>query len=158
MKLAYKQGRSLHVSFGVIPSELWLLTPLVELCKKHDPIIILTDSGVPLSSAALVVLTTRPPCQPSLASCLSSLRESLPSVPDAYGQSLEALLSQPAVFRSESYVPGAMSKEEYPVTIVVSDEHGTKSRVHIPAYDGSEALKKHVILLSKPRTRERCGL
>ncbi|GJX96955.1 hypothetical protein Tco_0352753 [Tanacetum coccineum] len=90
-----------------------------------------------------VVLTTRPPCQPSLALCLSSLRESLPSVPDAYGQSLEALLSQPAVFRSESYVPGAMSKEEYPVTIVVSDEHGTKSRVHIPAYDGSEALKKH---------------
>ncbi|GKC01132.1 hypothetical protein Tco_0987268 [Tanacetum coccineum] len=30
------------------------------------------------------VLTTRPACRPSLASCLSSHEESLPSVPDAY--------------------------------------------------------------------------
>ncbi|GKG23302.1 hypothetical protein Tco_0391338, partial [Tanacetum coccineum] len=37
-----------------------------------------------LSSAALAVLTTRSACHPSHASCLSSLRESLPSVPDAY--------------------------------------------------------------------------
>ncbi|GKF81398.1 hypothetical protein Tco_0240000, partial [Tanacetum coccineum] len=29
-------------------------------------------------------LTTRPTCHPSLASCLSSHGESLPSVPDAY--------------------------------------------------------------------------
>ncbi|GJY60854.1 hypothetical protein Tco_0461511 [Tanacetum coccineum] len=37
-----------------------------------------------LSSAALDVLTTRPACHSSLVSCLSSLKESLPSVHDAY--------------------------------------------------------------------------
>ncbi|GKF55483.1 hypothetical protein Tco_0165823, partial [Tanacetum coccineum] len=37
-----------------------------------------------LSSAALAVLTTRHACHPSLALCLSSLGESLPSVSDAY--------------------------------------------------------------------------
>ncbi|GKG59353.1 hypothetical protein Tco_0605004, partial [Tanacetum coccineum] len=46
-----------------------------------------------LSSAALAVLTTRHACHPSLASCLSSHGESLSSVPDAYGQSFEALPS-----------------------------------------------------------------
>ncbi|GKG07805.1 hypothetical protein Tco_0333637, partial [Tanacetum coccineum] len=61
-------------------------------------------------STALAVLTTRPACHPSLASCLSSLRESLPSVPYVYGQSLEALPSQPAASGSESYVPGAVSE------------------------------------------------
>ncbi|GJR79796.1 hypothetical protein Tco_0150581 [Tanacetum coccineum] len=85
------------------------------------------------------MLTTRPACQPSLASCLSSLRESLPSVPDAYGQSLEALLSQPAASGSESHVPGTVSEEEYPVTIAVSDEYGAETRVHIPAHGRSEA-------------------
>ncbi|GJV56487.1 hypothetical protein Tco_1457492 [Tanacetum coccineum] len=85
------------------------------------------------------VLTTRPACQPSLASCLSSLRESLPSVPDTYGQSLEALLSQPAASGSESHVPGAVSEEEYPATVAVSDVHGAETRVHIPAHGGSEA-------------------
>ncbi|GKD98259.1 hypothetical protein Tco_1382156 [Tanacetum coccineum] len=38
------------------------------------------------------------------------VRESLPSVPDAYGQSLEALLSQPAASESESHVPNAVSE------------------------------------------------
>ncbi|GJT17064.1 hypothetical protein Tco_0875770 [Tanacetum coccineum] len=37
-----------------------------------------------LSSAALAVLTTRPACHPSLILCLSSLGESLPSVPYIY--------------------------------------------------------------------------
>ncbi|GKE79329.1 hypothetical protein Tco_1545449, partial [Tanacetum coccineum] len=37
-----------------------------------------------LSPATLAVLTTRLACHPSLASCLSSHGESLPSVPDAY--------------------------------------------------------------------------
>ncbi|GJT05525.1 hypothetical protein Tco_0839987 [Tanacetum coccineum] len=87
-----------------------------------------------LSSAALAVLTTRPACQPSLASCLSSLGESLPSVPDAYGQSLEALLSPPAASGSEAHVPGVVSKEEYPVTVAVSDEHRAETRVHIPTH------------------------
>nr|GEV64125.1 putative reverse transcriptase domain-containing protein [Tanacetum cinerariifolium] len=36
--------------------------------------------------------------------------QSLPSVPDAYGQSLEALPSQPAASGSESYVPGVVSE------------------------------------------------
>ncbi|GKB53235.1 hypothetical protein Tco_0903988 [Tanacetum coccineum] len=63
----------------------------------------------------------------------------MPSVPDAYGQYLEALLSQPAASGSESHVPGAVSKKEYPVTIDVSDKHGVETRVHIPAHGGSEA-------------------
>ncbi|GKG51806.1 hypothetical protein Tco_0544444, partial [Tanacetum coccineum] len=55
------------------------------------------------------VLTTRPACLPSLASCLSSHGESLPSMSDAYGQSLEALISQPATSESESHVPDVVS-------------------------------------------------
>ncbi|GKF28157.1 hypothetical protein Tco_0094499, partial [Tanacetum coccineum] len=64
--------------------------------------------AVQLSSAALAVLTTRPTCHPSLALYLSSHEESLPSMPDAYDQSLEALPSQPAASGSESHVPGAV--------------------------------------------------
>ncbi|GKE07614.1 hypothetical protein Tco_1399632 [Tanacetum coccineum] len=41
-----------------------------------------------LSYAALAMLTTRPACHPSLASCLSSHGESLLSVPDAYAVAL----------------------------------------------------------------------
>ncbi|GJS04073.1 hypothetical protein Tco_0320581 [Tanacetum coccineum] len=67
-----------------------------------------------LSFATLAVLTTRHACHPSLASCLSSHRESLLSVPDTYSQSLKALPSQPAVSRSET-------------------------RVNIPTHGGSEA-------------------
>ncbi|GKF15370.1 hypothetical protein Tco_0056832, partial [Tanacetum coccineum] len=40
-----------------------------------------------LSSAALAVITARPACHPSLASCLSSHEESLPYVPNAYAVS-----------------------------------------------------------------------
>ncbi|GJV74432.1 hypothetical protein Tco_1506016 [Tanacetum coccineum] len=105
------------------------------------------------------VLTTRPACQPSLTSCLSLLGESLSSVPDAYGQSLEALLSQLATSGSESHVPGVVSEEEYHITIVVSDEHGAETRVHIPAYGGSEAhngLSDSILLHeSKPLGRHR---
>ncbi|GKF47499.1 hypothetical protein Tco_0137301, partial [Tanacetum coccineum] len=53
-------------------------------------------------SIALAVLTTRPACHSSLVSCLLSLKESLPSVLYVYGQSLEALPSQPAASESES--------------------------------------------------------
>ncbi|GKE95990.1 hypothetical protein Tco_1580845, partial [Tanacetum coccineum] len=63
-----------------------------------------------LSSAALAVLTTRHACRPYLASCLSSYGESLPSVPDAYCQSLKALLSQPVASESESHVPDVVSE------------------------------------------------
>ncbi|GJY72512.1 hypothetical protein Tco_0476215 [Tanacetum coccineum] len=65
-----------------------------------------------LSSAALAVLTTQPIRHSSLASCLSSLGESLPSVPDAYG---------------------------YSAAVVVSNVHGAETRVYIPAHGGSEA-------------------
>ncbi|GKB02891.1 hypothetical protein Tco_0830980 [Tanacetum coccineum] len=92
-----------------------------------------------LSSAALAMLTTRPACHPSLASCLSSHRESLVSVPDAYGQSLKALLSQPAASRSESHVPGVVSESEYLATVAVSDVHGAGTRVHIPTHASQEA-------------------
>ncbi|GKE71146.1 hypothetical protein Tco_1529218, partial [Tanacetum coccineum] len=67
-----------------------------------------------LSSAALAVLTTRPACHPYLVSCLSSLRESLPSVPYIYGKSLAALPSQ-------------------------SVTSGSETHVHTPAHGGSEA-------------------
>ncbi|GKE07274.1 hypothetical protein Tco_1399292, partial [Tanacetum coccineum] len=63
-----------------------------------------------LSSTALAVLTTRPACHPSLVSCLSSLGESLPSVPYIYGQSLAALPSQSAASGSESHVPSVVSE------------------------------------------------
>ncbi|GJV83617.1 reverse transcriptase domain-containing protein [Tanacetum coccineum] len=67
------------------------------------------------------MLTTRHACRPSLTSCLSSLGESLLSMSDAYGQSLESLPSQPAASGT------------------VSDVHGAETRVHIPAHGGSEA-------------------
>ncbi|GKE12209.1 hypothetical protein Tco_1415760 [Tanacetum coccineum] len=66
----------------------------------------------------------------------------MPSVPDAYGQSHEALLSQPTVSRSESHVPGAVSEEEYLVTVVVFDEHRAETRVHIPAHSGFEGQNR----------------
>ncbi|GKG44182.1 hypothetical protein Tco_0483275, partial [Tanacetum coccineum] len=53
---------------------------------------------------------TRPVCRPSLVLCLSSLGESLPSVPGAYGQSFEALLSQHAASESESHIPDVVSE------------------------------------------------
>ncbi|GKF28820.1 hypothetical protein Tco_0095162, partial [Tanacetum coccineum] len=63
-----------------------------------------------LSFAALDVLITWPACHSSLASCFSSLGESLPSVPKAYSQSLEAMSSQPAASGNESHIPGAVSE------------------------------------------------
>ncbi|GJX46934.1 hypothetical protein Tco_0272124 [Tanacetum coccineum] len=59
------------------------------------------------------MLTTRPVCPPSLVSCLSSLGESLPSVPYVYGQSLEALPSQFAASGSESHVPDDIIREVF---------------------------------------------
>ncbi|GKG13811.1 hypothetical protein Tco_0350771, partial [Tanacetum coccineum] len=86
-------------------------------------------------------------------SCLSSLRESLPSVLYIYGQSLEALPSQPAAFESESHVPGAVSKYEYPAAIAVSDVPGSESRMHTHYHDRSEAHDElfDSILSSKPK-------
>ncbi|GKA24726.1 hypothetical protein Tco_0710759 [Tanacetum coccineum] len=79
-----------------------------------------------LSSAALLVLTTQPPCPPSLISCLSSLGESLSSVPYVY---------------------------EYPTAVAMSDVPGFGTRVHTPAHGGSEAHNElsDSILPNKPK-------
>ncbi|GJY06666.1 hypothetical protein Tco_0373720 [Tanacetum coccineum] len=63
------------------------------------------------------------------------VRESLPSVPDAYGQSLEALPSQPAASGT------------------VSDVYGAETRVHVPAHGGYKAHngQPDSILLHKPK-------
>ncbi|GJZ82379.1 hypothetical protein Tco_0647552 [Tanacetum coccineum] len=57
------------------------------------------------------MLTTRPVCPPSLVSCLSSLGESLPSVPYVY----------------------------VPLLLAVSDMPGSGTHVHTPDHGGSEA-------------------
>ncbi|GKF83880.1 hypothetical protein Tco_0248778, partial [Tanacetum coccineum] len=79
-----------------------------------------------LSFATLAVLTTRPPCRPSLASCLLSLEESLLSVPDAYGQSLAAFPSQPAASRTGTRVHilahGVYETHNGPPDSILSDE------------------------------------
>ncbi|GKG39077.1 hypothetical protein Tco_0460789, partial [Tanacetum coccineum] len=66
---------------------------------------------------------------------------SLPSIPDAYGQSLKALLTQPAASESESHVPD-----------VVSDVPGDGSRVHTHDHGRSEAPdgSPNSILSSEP--------
>ncbi|GJX25091.1 hypothetical protein Tco_0231387 [Tanacetum coccineum] len=72
------------------------------------------------------MLTTRPACHPSLASYLSSLRESLPSVPDAYG---------------------------YSAAVAMFDVYGAETRVHIPAHGGSKAYNgpPYSILSHEPK-------
>ncbi|GKF97283.1 hypothetical protein Tco_0293104, partial [Tanacetum coccineum] len=78
---------------------------------------------------------------------------SLPSGPDAYGQSLEALLTQPAASESESHVPDVVSELEYSVAVAVSGVRGDGSRVHIHDHDGSGAPDKSpdLILSSEPK-------
>ncbi|GKE96146.1 hypothetical protein Tco_1581001, partial [Tanacetum coccineum] len=80
-----------------------------------------------------------PACHSSLVSCLSSRGESLPSVPGTYGQTLEALLSQPAASENESHMPGVVSESEYSAAVDVPDVLGYESRVHTHDHDGSEA-------------------
>ncbi|GJT98999.1 hypothetical protein Tco_1094517 [Tanacetum coccineum] len=79
-----------------------------------------------LSFASLDVLTTRPACHSSLASCLLSLRESLSSVPDAY---------------------------EYSIAVALPDVPGYGSRVHTHDHDRSEAPdgSPDSILSSEPK-------
>ncbi|GJR94667.1 hypothetical protein Tco_0266841 [Tanacetum coccineum] len=79
--------------------------------------------------------------------------ESLPSVPDAYGQPLEALPSQSTASGSESLVPGVVSEYEYPITVAVSDVPGAGTRVHTPAHGGSEVHDglSDSILSSEPK-------
>nr|GEX27749.1 hypothetical protein [Tanacetum cinerariifolium] len=60
-------------------------------------------------------------------------------MPDTYGQSLEALLSQSAASENESHVTGVVSKRECSATVAVSSVSGTKTRVHTPALGEFEA-------------------
>ncbi|GJW61647.1 hypothetical protein Tco_0110982 [Tanacetum coccineum] len=77
-------------------------------------------------SAVLAVLATRSACRPSVASCLSSHGESLPSMPNAY---------------------------EYPAAVAMSDVPGDGSRVHTHDHGGSEAPDRSSdsFLSSKPK-------
>ncbi|GJW19923.1 hypothetical protein Tco_0027359 [Tanacetum coccineum] len=83
-----------------------------------------------ISFVALAVLKTRPACHSSLASCLSSLGESLPSVPDTY---------------------------EYTTAVDMSDVPGFGSRVHTHGHGGSEAHDglPDLILSSDPKPLEK---
>ncbi|GJR56939.1 hypothetical protein Tco_1499101, partial [Tanacetum coccineum] len=67
--------------------------------------------------------------------------------------SLKALLTQPAASKSESHVPGAVSKLEYPAAVAVSSVPGDGSRVHTHDHDGSEAPDESPgsILSSEPK-------
>ncbi|GKD85937.1 hypothetical protein Tco_1357091 [Tanacetum coccineum] len=75
---------------------------------------------VQLSSAALTVPTTRPICHSSLTSCLSSLGESLPSVPDAY------VVAVSDVYGAETrvYIPahGGSEAQNGPPNSIISHE------------------------------------
>ncbi|GKA59505.1 hypothetical protein Tco_0758818 [Tanacetum coccineum] len=60
----------------------------------------------------MYLLTTSANIHSHYVTCLSSLEESLPSVPYVY---------------------------EYPATLAMSDVHGAETRMHIPAHGGSGA-------------------
>ncbi|GJY80017.1 hypothetical protein Tco_0492768 [Tanacetum coccineum] len=77
------------------------------LCPR---LVVASGPGCLALSDALDVLATQPACHLSLVSCLSSLGESLPYVPGAYGQTLKALSSQPVASGNESHIPGVMSE------------------------------------------------
>nr|GEY55107.1 hypothetical protein [Tanacetum cinerariifolium] len=73
-----------------------------------------------LSSAAHVVLTTRPTCRPSLVSCLSLLEETLLSVTVIPSQSLRALPSLFVVSKSGSHVTAVVSGSVFSATVAMS--------------------------------------
>ncbi|GKC57731.1 hypothetical protein Tco_1085329 [Tanacetum coccineum] len=130
-------GQYLSIIFFLSTSQVieYALGPKVLICPFHQ----VKAAPNRLSFAALDVLATRPACHSFLASYLSSLRESLPSVPGAYGRTLEALPSQPAASGNKSRIPGAMS------------------RVHTHDHDGSEAPDRshESILSSEPKHLEK---
>ncbi|GKD25776.1 hypothetical protein Tco_1231990 [Tanacetum coccineum] len=74
-------------------------------------------------------------------------------MPGAYGQTLEALPSQPAASRNESHIPGYVSKREYSVAVAMPVVPGYGSHVHTHDHGGSEALdgSPNSILSSKPK-------
>nr|GFC57329.1 hypothetical protein [Tanacetum cinerariifolium] len=101
------------------------------------------DSNIPpavlLSSAVHIVLTTRPACRPSLASCLSSLGESLLSVTATHGQSLGVLSSLSIASESVSHVTADVSGSVYSATVAMLGVSEVGTPVHILACEGFEA-------------------
>nr|GEY08034.1 hypothetical protein [Tanacetum cinerariifolium] len=140
-----------HVT-GVVSKQEFYATVAVSGAKTrvHTPAPGESEAQNGLPDLILSILTTQPACRPSLVSCLPLLGESLPSVPDVYGQSLKALLSQSAASENESHVTGVVSKREFYATVAVS---GAKTRVHTPAPGESEAQNglPDLILSSEPK-------
>ncbi|GJS18245.1 hypothetical protein Tco_0412717 [Tanacetum coccineum] len=83
------------------------------------------------------MLATRSACLPSLASCLSLHGESLPSVPNAYHQFLEALLSQPA------------ASEKRIVLIVHTHDHGLGMMKILMGFHMTQSLSSEHMALSE---------
>nr|GEV65414.1 hypothetical protein [Tanacetum cinerariifolium] len=54
-------------------------------------------------------------------------------MPDAYSQSLEALLSQSAASKNESHAAGVVTEWEYSAAVAVSGVSGAKTHVYTPA-------------------------
>ncbi|GJX00830.1 hypothetical protein Tco_0184743 [Tanacetum coccineum] len=94
--------------------QLWLPSPLVEFRKRAWSIIAWMDSGVMLFGLVSLTGVFGPLLVVGAMICLDhkrqNMRESLPSGPGAYDQSLKALLTQPAASESESRVPDAVSE------------------------------------------------
>ncbi|GKE04727.1 hypothetical protein Tco_1396745 [Tanacetum coccineum] len=73
-----------------------------------------------LSSATLAVLTPRPACRPSLASCLSLHGGSLPSVPDAYAVVVSDVPGYGSCVHTHDY-GGFEAPNESPDSIISSE-------------------------------------
>ncbi|GJV19720.1 hypothetical protein Tco_1368740 [Tanacetum coccineum] len=94
-----------------------------------------------------------------LCRCLSSLRESLPFVPDTYDQTLEALPSQPAASGNESQYTCDV-RIRYSAACSYADGLGYGSRMHTHDHDGSKAPdgSPDSILSSEPKPLRSIGL
>ncbi|GKA91323.1 hypothetical protein Tco_0813193 [Tanacetum coccineum] len=112
-----------------------------------------TKAGSKAMKKSTLMLATRSACRPSLASCLSPHGESLPSVPDAYGQSLEALPSQPAASERMGKGMGMRLINGDGDVVAVSDVPEDGSRMHTYDHGGSEAPDGSLdsILSSEPK-------
>ncbi|GJY70895.1 hypothetical protein Tco_0474598 [Tanacetum coccineum] len=79
-----------------------------------------TGNKLYLSSTALDVLTTRLTCYSSLASFLSSPRESLPSVPDAYAVAVPDVPGYGSRVHTHDH-DGSKAPDGSPDSILLSD-------------------------------------
>ncbi|GJS67562.1 hypothetical protein Tco_0682126 [Tanacetum coccineum] len=82
-------------------------------CQHPPSILVIWNPSIwswPSSSPLLLLVCQQLSLHVLSPLILSSLGESLPYVPGAYSQTLEALLSQPAVSKNESHTPGDVSE------------------------------------------------